>query len=238
MNTQKILIVVGVVAVVLVGAYLYSNRSIAPGPMMMPGEGGTAESTMPRSLRALLALGQSQKCTFTDNVRGMTSNGTIYLSGERMRGDFTSTSAEGTVASHMISDGTKMWMWQDNENMGFMMEVPEEDAVSGDTSVTTDQFETPIDLDDTSVDYQCEGWRADLSLFTPPSTVMFHSMAEMMNMGASGSMGAGMSGSDAGMGPGMEAGGGMMDKEALCLSCDSAPDGASRAQCRASLQCD
>ncbi len=237
-NTNKIIIGVVVVAIAL-GLFFFFKKADAPSSVVSdtPAE---EEKSVARSLRELIAGGQSQKCTFTNTVENSTSEGTVYLSGNKMRGDFTSrvtTPVVKTVASHMITDGTEMRVWTDGEAMGFLMDISAQtDVKTGDTPTTETSYESPVDLDDTDTSYNCEPWRADASLFVPPASVKFQSMADMMK-GMNIPLGADTTGSDAGMGPGMEAGGSMDLKAMQCAACDSAPDEKSKAECKAYLQC-
>ncbi len=208
MNTK---IILGVIVVAIAcGAFFYFKKvdapSVAPATVEAPAE----EKQAPRSLRDLLALGQSQKCTFTSTVENSTNTGTVYISGNNMRGDFISQvsgPSGAKIASHMINDGKEMRMWTDGETMGFLMDVSAEGSTSdSDTTTSNTEYQTPIDLDDTETDYRCESWSVNASFFVPPTNVTFHSMADMMQ-GMTIPMGAGSAGSDAGMGAGMEAGG-------------------------------
>ena len=186
------------------------------------------------SLSGLLALGKSQKCTFRSSAETADSSGVVYISGGKVRGDFDSTTKVGTnvstVKSHMITDGDEIRVWSDGEEMGMLMKTAQAPSGAVDTQVQN-TAPMPLDMNDSSVDYDCDMWVADASVFTPPSSVTFQSIDDMMKqampkggmMQIEGSMGAGMD---------MEA-----MKAMQCSACDSAPDAESKAQCKQALQC-
>lgn len=116
------------------------------------------------SLKKLLALGQSQKCTFSSEEAGTSSKGTFYVSDGKSRGDFDVTTEGQTIASHMIYDGSTSWMWMDGQTTGFKMKVDENQS-----NTASAQSVDP----DKEYKFDCESWRADSSAFTPPSNVQF-----------------------------------------------------------------
>ena len=119
------------------------------------------------SLKKLLALGQSQKCTFSSEETGTSSKGTFYVSGGKSRGDFDVTSEGKTIASHMIYDGTTSWMWMDGQTTGFKMAVDDKQA-----STASSQSVDP----DKEYKFDCDSWKADSSVFNPPSNVQFNEL--------------------------------------------------------------
>lgn len=232
-NTHKIIIAVVVILLILLGVYLYSKNAEAP--MEVTPEG---VQSGPTSLRALVDSTESQKCTFTNTYDGGSSEGTVYVSRGMVRGDFSSTVADSQtkVVSHMITDGVQMRIWQEGEKTGIIMEIPSSDA-----NADPQGQQSPLSYNDPNVNYQCERWPAEQSYFIPPVDVSFQSLSDMMRMNmpsASGSVEAGTSGTDRGMGPGMEAiASPAQMKELQCNACDQAPDEVSKAQCRAALEC-
>ena len=150
-----------VIAVVLLGGGYYYSANRAPAPA---DAGDTAAS--PRSLRALVGLGQSLTCSFSKTDAEATNAGTIFVAGDKMRGDFTMTaSSSGTVASHMIKMGDDIYVWSDAlAGQGLKMRATagaEGSSAQADQSVDWDQ----------EMDYDCGSWRADDSKFALPAGV-------------------------------------------------------------------
>lgn len=137
------------------------------------------------SLKSLLAMGKSQKCTY--ETAG--SKGTTYISNGKMRGDFDANLPAGggsqTAVSHMITDGTTSYMWMDGQTTGVKMDFsamqtnPTKGEVNNSGQVNVDPNQ--------NYDFQCSNWRADSSVFTPPASVQFTDMGAMMQ----GQMGSG-----------------------------------------------
>ncbi len=229
------------VACVAIAAFVYSSKVDAPTEVMVDGTVQDQRATAKKgnTLRDLLALGQSQKCTYSSTIEGTTSDGTMYISGAKMRGDFaTKTTVNGTTVStesHMITDGKEMRMWTEGESMGILMENidAQTDTKNPNTPVKNDM----VDLD-TDMNYNCEPWTARSSFFEAPGTVTFHSMTDMMQMNMPKTAPVTDVGGDVGMGAGMEAGG-MADMKAMqCQMCAQAPDAASKAQCLKTFACE
>lgn len=123
------------------------------------------------STKDLLARGGDYKCTFAQEVENSKSTGTVYISGEKLRGDFkteiTATGPAMLVESHMISDGEFMYTWSSMMPTGFKMNVTE---TSETATITPSQqgFDANVDID-----YNCVAWTPEESQFSLPSTVTF-----------------------------------------------------------------
>lgn len=125
----------------------------------------------PASLKDLLALGTTQKCTFSDSG----SSGTFYVGGGKARGDFSATEAGKVLASHMIMDGQTSYIWMDGQAQGFKMSAQ---ASSSTTNPAVGQSSAP-DVNK-KMDYKCEAAVSDSSMFKLPSGVTFVDIAAMM----------------------------------------------------------
>lgn len=169
------------------------------------------------SLKNLLALGVSQKCTYTITEQGMTSSATIYLSGETMRVDSQTTTSGKTESARMLIANKIMYIWGDGMPQGIKMPIPDANTP---TSQNTQGNVQMIDLDK-EMNYSCSPWSADASYFTPPANVKFMDMSQMMNQVApTGGVGAGS-----------------VDVQALqCGACDSLPE-PDKSECRQALGC-
>lgn len=141
-----------------------SSQSQAP-TMTAPEASPTAMTT----LKALLALGVAQKCTF--------DQGTVYMSGGKVRGDFTTTAG----ASHMISMNNTSYIWMDGQTSGFKMafDVNATPAPGGQTPTTQSQTSGGIDMNQ-QANYNCAAWTADATLFNLPKGVTFQDLSKFM----------------------------------------------------------
>ncbi len=120
------------------------------------------------SAKELMARGGDHKCTFTQEVENSKSTGTVYVSGKKLRGDFSSDVSAGgasmTVDSHMISDGEFMWTWSSAMPTGFKMKVDQEATASANNQ----GFDS-----DQKLEYTCIKWTPEESQFVLPSAVVF-----------------------------------------------------------------
>ena len=130
------------------------------------------------TLRGLISLGKDVTCTFSHMDAKNESSGTVYISGNQMRGDFmTKTSAGGTVDSHMIKNGDSVNVWSGNQ--GAKMVASSMTSTAGES---TQQSQGSVDLDQ-KVDYKCSDWKKDQSKFVLPTFVNFIDIDAMMKAG-------------------------------------------------------
>ncbi|MBI2030107.1 hypothetical protein HYT05_00630 [Candidatus Kaiserbacteria bacterium] len=209
MSTKIVGVLLAIVAIAGGVYYITNSDSLTAGLM-----GDRAQMPAgPMSLKELIAGGVSQKCTFSDASADMPTEGTVYVGGGKVRGDFSATSQGKVMGMHMIADGATMHTWIDGMTSGFSMSM---DATQSGTN-TQQSFDS-----DKKIDYRCEQWATDDSRFVLPSNVTFQDMAAMMQ-GA-------MQGAGAGTVPQMQA------TAAQCQACDQLP-GAQKSACRAALKC-
>lgn len=118
------------------------------------------------SMKELVARGGDYMCTFTQTTDVADSSGTVYISGERLRGDFKSHEkvSDTDVESHMIRDGGFAYVWSSAMPTGFKMVV--------DDSASTDSNSTGFDYNQ-QLDYSCNSWTVDESQFSLPAGVEF-----------------------------------------------------------------
>ena len=180
--------------------------------------GGMDLSTVqnPSTLRELLTGGENLTCTFSYSQEGADMDGTVYVSGGKMRGDYSMMQGGESFDSHMISDSELAYMWGSNSQTGtygFKVPITDMEAEKGDS-----QYQA-VDWDQT-MDIQCSRWMPDASKFNPPTDVNFQDLGAITQQ----------------MLP--QAGQPTGDLSNLCATCDMAPDEASRVECRASLGCE
>jgi len=169
---KKILIAVTLAILLLgggVGAYFLMSKG-ASSPTSVGQQTATSdEASTQKSLRDLIALGESQECSFSI---GEESSGTFYVASGKMKGDFTSTSAGETTISHMLVEGQTSYIWIEGQDMGYKFSVDASTQEQGQTN------QANMDLDQ-KADYSCKPWRADSSAFALPGNVEFKDMAEL-----------------------------------------------------------
>ena len=186
----------------------------------MNGSGpGTAIETPSQlmSLKDLLARQGQQTCTFTSTTNNSQSQGTVYIDNGKMRGNFTSAQNGQTVASHMIVKDGSVYVWSDGIAQGYKMDVSTLTDASSQGSQSVIEATAPVG-------YNCTTATVDQNVFTLPTDITFNAVGAAMTS---------PSGAGASAGASSQAGAHAMQ----CQACESAPDAASRAQCKQALSC-
>lgn len=119
-----------------------------------------------------LAQGGAHTCTVTQNLpNGGSSSGTLYVSGDMMSGEFTSTMDGKTMTTNIIARDGYTYMWTSMmPTMGFKMK-----KVSGTASTSAPAGTNhPAGWNAEQIgDYNCSSWTIDQSKFELPTTVKF-----------------------------------------------------------------
>jgi hypothetical protein len=175
------------------------------------------------SIAGIVAHGGSVACTISHAGKEQTQ-GTIYASGGKVRGDFTAQGSKGPIESHMFSDGTTMYVWSSARPQGIKMAMLAPGKPSAGTPSAAPGGNSQAQLYNDTVDYSCAPWTVDATKFALPQNVSFMDVSAMM--GAVKAQGAeGAQAKPAGM-PAVN-----------CSICDKVPQGAARDQCRSALHC-
>lgn len=229
---RNVVVTIGVLIIIAaaVGGYVFLNRSaMNPSAVQTENEAMTpVETTNRTSLKSFMSMGGTQKCEFNDSDTG--SAGTVYLNSGEMRGDFTSKIAEKQTSTHMINDGSSMYIWMDDQTTGFkttLASVEEMSQREGTTGVsqTVDINKQSLAMLTKQVDYKCESWTVDPTKFAVPVEVKFQDMAEMLknlpNMMQSGSPSASVK---------------IPSSAEACVACNNL-EGDAQTQCKRVLKC-
>lgn len=169
-----------------------------------------AETSGMKSLKDLMGLAADQHCTFTNAESN--SQGEVFVSKGQMRGNFVSESNGDTFTAHTISDGNVVYVWMDESGMGFKTDISKLEA-SGDEG--KNEVSEAVDLNK-QVEYECNAWSVDSTVFNIPDNIDFQSYDSLMNsvMGNDGDTPSAID----------------------CSTCDNLPAEA-QGQCRSLLSC-
>jgi hypothetical protein len=127
------------------------------------------------SIAELSGRGGDWKCTVDAQASvgggAAVSSGIVYVSGKRVRADFTSTvQGIGPVEAHLIADGTDVYSWSSLMPQGIKTAMtessPEESASTSGGGADQNQRYT----------YDCQPAHADASLFAAPSDISFRTL--------------------------------------------------------------
>lgn len=170
-------IAIGMLVIALGGAgFYFSERSKAPVADSVAHESSEIKkvesndtagnsSTFTGSLSDLRKRGGSYECTFSHTSDVGNSTGVVYVSGDRVRGDFTSSApsvGSFSVESHMIVKDDFTYAWTSLAPQGFKAKITMEGTPSAPpaTAQYADQNQ--------SYEYMCTAWAVDESKFTLP----------------------------------------------------------------------
>ena len=206
---KKILLVVGGVALVGIVILVAGSSRWFGGDTI---EGDTLEDFR-GSVNDLYKLGRDITCTFERSDDAGTMSGTVYVTGDKMRGDFQVTQSGEVFDSHTISDGEWVYTWG-NTQLGYVgtkIKVTEAE----DVEQTGEVEETP-NLDE-EFDYKCSSWNVDSSLLVPPGDIEFQDLSETMQQIQNQTQN--------------------IQNTIDCSVCNGVPAGEAREQCLQSLGC-
>lgn len=162
------------------------------------------------TLKDLLSAGKSTKCTFSTNTENTSVSGTVYAGNGKVREDFQSNAAGSTMSGHLIVDSTSSYMWTEGSVQGFKFDVSQVPTGSSSQSQAQDINK--------SMNFSCQGWSADNSLFTLPANVTFQSFTVPVLSPKAGSSTENTN-------------------QSACAACDNIPAGEARNACRTQLNC-
>lgn len=209
--------VVGLLIIIAIGGFMFFANKPKNQLANSATEENTAEETQTTgSLRELLSGNKNVTCTFAYEDEQASQRGTVYVAGQRMRGNFMMRQPEaGEVSMSMIQDGEYAYVWGGpmGAKQGTKIKITQADADQ--QNGATAQNNNAVDLDQ-KVDFDCQPWVVNNAMFALPSDVTFTDVsAQIQQM--------------------------QQNTQAMpkidCSACDQAPAGPARDQCRQALGC-
>ncbi len=159
----------------LLSLTLFACNLIKPNPdTSSPTSNQSNDDSFTGNIADLFKQGKDITCTFThtDDLDN-NSSGTVYISGEKMRGDFEMTDAQGqTYQTSVINDTEYNYIWGNQLPQGIKTKHTDFESTPNTNPSDTNSPQEPFDYNQ-DFDYQCNSWRVDQSQFTPPSNVQF-----------------------------------------------------------------
>ncbi len=171
----KMLIGFAVAAAVILGGWWYFGPA-TPAPSAPTGTTETAPANTAQagafsgSFEDLAARGGDWKCSFTSKTEMGDAVGTVYVSGQNIRGDFSMTAPViGKVDSYMIADSAYTYSWSSMLPQGFKAKRVDQGATPAADTKVADTMVNPQMV----MEYNCEPHTADAALFVVPENVTF-----------------------------------------------------------------
>ncbi len=216
---KNIVIVLIILVFIAVGSYLFMNKSQPSknqGAVTSQNKNSTSSpQTIQGTLKSLITSGKSQKCTYSNKLKETTVEGTFYVAGGKLRGDFTTTSAQTKMNGHMIVHNGYSYIWSDLSKQGIKMAINQEQLAPSTPPVNT---KTQMPDINQSYSYTCQGWSGDSAIFVPPATITFSTLA-LPSVQPTGTAT------------------GVNTNSAACSACDRIPAGSTRDACKTQLNC-
>lgn len=163
-----------IVAGIIIGGGWYMLQGTDEPHRMMSGESPSLDGagSFKGSLTALSERGGEWKCVVESNadtgVGMVVSEGVVYVSGEKVRADFTSTvPGVGPVEAHTIVDSTMAYVWSSMAPQGIKTDVTAYAASGG--SGTSGAYGDAQQ----SYTYDCQPYVAEAGLFVAPADISF-----------------------------------------------------------------
>lgn len=162
---SKIIGIIAAIVIVGLGAWYFTknnNSGEVQNDSMMAND-QTELAIENTSLKELMTRGQDIQCSWEDTTDQ--SSGTIYVSKDKARGDFSVMDENQTKIGHMILVSNTSHIWMDGDSRGFKVSL--QNNTEADTS--SSQGVDP----NKDYNYSCSSWEADNSLFELPADVNF-----------------------------------------------------------------
>lgn len=180
-NNNLLIIAAVIVLVILLGGagFMLLNKKSPPAVQNNIAKTSPTPGAMTNAAKTLVDLlssGQSQRCTFSvQNTDTSSTQGTVYVSGGKLRGDFTATDKTGKkVDTSMIRTGDTNYIWGSFMPNGGIKMTMSLNQISSNKEAS--QYVDPTQ----KIDYKCSPWSVDSSLFTPPTNVKFTDMTSLL----------------------------------------------------------
>jgi hypothetical protein len=175
MSSKSIVIGVVVVVVVLGGCFLYTKSDLSDQKMVPPTEEGAQTGTSAEGKKmafdSFLKQGGSHVCTVHQDVGGTESTGTVYVDGDKVKGEFNTTAQGMTMKiSFMNLDGYSYSWSSMSPTMGFKTKINQSAAGAGAGASASGSYSWNAEQ---IGDYDCQSWSPDASAFALPSGVVF-----------------------------------------------------------------
>lgn len=177
MNMQKKAgLIIGVIVIAIVLAVFFLMQSMKSPEQKSENSVANGLGEMTKgSIAGLIAAGKSVNCTM--NYPDGQGSGSVYVSGKKVRGDFSVLAEGKEYKSSMIQDGDYAYLWSDADKKGTKIKVS--GLGSGSAPTGANSQSQAVNLDQ-QVDLKCSSEGVDASKFVVPSDVEFTDMSAMM----------------------------------------------------------
>jgi hypothetical protein len=114
----------------------------------------------------LVGLKQTLTCNIETTSSLPDRVGTVFISGDKLRGDFSSYFNGATRTSHMVIDGVSLYVWVNGYDSG--LKLPAANGASGSAAANAGGVDPNV-----NVAFACYPWTPEGDSFALPSDVAF-----------------------------------------------------------------
>lgn len=137
-----------------------------------------SEESIQGSFLDFMKIGRDLRCTYSGEEQGTAFSGEVFVSKNKIRGNSTITSTEGSIQGYVISDGTYMHVWSNQANIGTKIKI---DEFSKDIEGNADAKSKDFEQYRKQYNYSCKPWDVDNSVFDVPTDVEFMDFTSLLN---------------------------------------------------------
>jgi predicted small secreted protein len=137
-----------------------------------------------KSLKELLVMGGSQKCTFEVNNNGEVMKGEVIVDGKKFKQTTEISNGEGIMNVYAVSDGVYYYSWSDAmKGNGTKMNIEDIEKNNENLDDQEDTNDTPQQgvAFDNKVDYKCSPSTLTEKDLAIPDDIKFVDYTEMIN---------------------------------------------------------
>jgi hypothetical protein len=187
----KSIIGIIIIGLIVLGGYFYTRSSndadtvseteattSQTNNQTVPVSGTTTEpSKVPTSGKKVafsefIKQGGSYSCTVSQTTAEATSQGKVFISGDKVRGEFTTTvNGQTMTMSFLALDGYTYTWTSMMPTMGYKIKSNAQVGANSDAAMASAWNASSVG------DYNCEAWSVDATKFEVPSSVTFRTMA-------------------------------------------------------------
>lgn len=156
-------VIVGILIAAGIGGGAWFVATHPAAPAASNDKATATEEASSGTFADLMARVGSWKCDARADYEGGASEGTVYMDGGKVRGDFVASISGRSINTSFVSEGGYIYTWSDVLPQGMKVKV---DAAAGTAGGQGIDPSTPVK-------YSCEVWIAEQDKFTLPSDIEF-----------------------------------------------------------------
>lgn len=209
-------LIVGLLIIVFgIGAYFLAQNKAGNSSVKETLKAPTTNSTKSAesTLKELIASKVPVKCSYSTDAGTAKIAGTVYVSGGKIRGDFSTMAGKTEIKGHMATDEKYVYTWTDGTNQGYKFAIDTNAEAKGTTSDSNSQ---KPDFNQ-KFNYSCTPWVPDNKMLELPQNVTFTTFSL----------------------PGSQAlpTGSSINNQSACQACSGLPAGEAKTMCLTQLKC-